>query len=248
MNLPIRWTSGQLKADAITARDIFREERVGEPLDLYNEFYHNFAGLFRETIALLPELASNPVDSELVANMVRGRDQQKTFRYLAAPPISEDDLKAVADTTLAPNVLSTDSDKAQRVRDTILSILDPFRFPWMAAPARKPTKEEVERAVIASAALAAAREVETHRRNTSKSAQEGAVKELLRNMGLTEVVARDIPILTAAPEPDHFCGESRLAGTRADVVARLSDGRVLAIECKVSNSSVNSYKRLVHDT
>ena len=55
-------------------------------------------------------------------------------------------------------------------------------------------------------------------------------------------------MLTAAPKPGQFCGETRLAGTRADVVARLYDGRVMAIECKVSNSSVNSYKRLVHDT
>jgi hypothetical protein len=59
--------------------------------------------------------------------------------------------------------------------------------------------------------------------------------------------AKDIPILSAAPPPGQFCGEARLAGTRADVVARLKDGRVMAIECKVSNSAVNSYKRLVHD-
>lgn len=37
-------------------------------------------------------------------------------------------------------------------------------------------------------------------------------------------------------------------GSNAIVVARLKDGRVMAIECKVSNSTVNSYKRLVHDT
>jgi Holliday junction resolvase len=43
-------------------------------------------------------------------------------------------------------------------------------------------------------------------------------------------------------------GETPLAGAKADVVATLRDGRVLAIECKVSNSAVNSYKRVVHDT
>jgi hypothetical protein len=62
------------------------------------------------------------------------------------------------------------------------------------------------------------------------------------------VKTREIPMLTAAPSPGEFCGETRLAGTRADVVARLRDGRVMAIECKVSNSAVNSYKRLIHDT
>lgn len=65
---------------------------------------------------------------------------------------------------------------------------------------------------------------------------------------MKEVKAKEIPILTAAPAPGHFCGETRLAGTRADVVVHLKDGRVMPIECKVSNSTVNSYKRLVHDT
>lgn len=248
MNLPIRWTAQQLIDDAATARNLFREERVGEPLDLYNQFFQTFADVFQSTIAKLPDLAQDPVDAELVADLVRGRNQQKAFRYLAAPPISADDLKAVADTSIAPKTLAGDPEKARRVRDTILSILDPHRFPWAVPPAREPTEEETERAVIASAALAAAREVETHRRNTSKAAQEGAVKDLLRGIGMAEVPPRDIPILTAAPDPGHFCGESRLAHTRADVVARLQDGRVLAIECKVSNSSVNSYKRVVHDT
>jgi hypothetical protein len=55
-------------------------------------------------------------------------------------------------------------------------------------------------------------------------------------------------MLTAAPAPGYFCGETRLAGTKADVVARLIDGRLMPIECKVSNSAVNSYKRLIHET
>ena len=34
---------------------------------------------------------------------------------------------------------------------------------------------------------------------------------------------------------------------RADVVLGLYDGRFMALECKVSNSGVNSYKRLNHE-
>jgi hypothetical protein len=71
---------------------------------------------------------------------------------------------------------------------------------------------------------------------------------LLLSSGFKQVAVREIPMLTAAPNPGEFCGETRLAGTRADVVVRLRDARVLAIECKVSNSAVNSYKRVVHDT
>ena len=40
---------------------------------------------------------------------------------------------------------------------------------------------------------------------------------------------------------------SKLGRTKADIVARLADQRLLAIECKVSNSAVNSYKRVNHE-
>jgi hypothetical protein len=245
--LPIRWTPAELQADVETAKSIFRHERVGEPLDLYKQFFTTFSAIFADTIDKLPDVAANPVDSKLLAALVKGKNQKKAFRYLTAPPISEDDLKAVADTSIGPVVFKKDADAAKRVRDTVLSILDPYRFPWVAQ-GRSPTAIERESAIVASAALAAAREVETKRRNTSKDVQEKAVKDLLASIGMKEVAARNIPILTDAPAPGEFCGESALAGKRADVVARLRDGRVLAIECKVSNSSVNSYKRVVHDT
>lgn len=192
-------------------------------------------------------MAADPVDAKLVASFVKDKNRKKAFRYLTAPPISQDNLEALADTTIGPRVLSKDADAAKRVRDNILSIIDPYRFPWVVE-GRDPSAEETERAIMASSALAAAREVETRRRNTSKQVQEAAVKEVLESVGMIEVSAREIPMLTAAPAPGEYCGESRIAGSRADVVARLMDGRVMAIECKVSNSSVNSYKRVVHDT
>jgi len=38
-----------------------------------------------------------------------------------------------------------------------------------------------------------------------------------------------------------------LRNSEADIAARLQDGRLLAIEGKVSNSSLNSIKRLIHE-
>ena len=188
------------------------------------------------------------MDATLLAKFVTGKDRKKVFRYITAPPISEDDLKAVADVvTVGPLAFKKDHDAAKRVRDTVLSILDPHRFRWIAEK-RKPTATELDSAIMASAAMAAAREVESKRRNTSKDVQEKSVKNVLKQHGLTEVPPRDIPMLTAAPLPGEFCGESRIAGTRADVVVRMKDQRVMAIECKVSNSAVNSYKRVIHDT
>jgi len=245
--LPRRWTEAELESDAAAAKSAFRRERLLEPLDLYNQFFATFADIFRNLIDKLPSITSEPIDPGLVADLVDGRDAQKAFRYLTAPPISEDDLETVAEAALTPSRLRVDVESARRVRDTVLAIIDPHRFPWVRED-RQPSNNERERAITASAALAASSDMGTKRRNTSKEAQEQAVKNLLSGLGMKEVRAKEIPILTAAPPPLHFCGETRLAGTRADVVARLKDGRVMAIECKVSNSTVNSYKRLVHDT
>lgn len=45
-----------------------------------------------------------------------------------------------------------------------------------------------------------------------------------------------------------FTREVNLAGSKCDVPVRLHDGRLLALECKVSNSALNSVKRLIRET
>jgi hypothetical protein len=110
---------------------------------------------------------------------------------------------------------------------------------------------------MASAALMAARRVETQRRSTGKAQQETLVKQTLTDLGLKEVARRPIPNITMAPAVGEFCSESVLGlpkaaeksdkGRKADVVLRLWDTRLMPIECKVSNSSINSIKRLNND-
>lgn len=41
-----------------------------------------------------------------------------------------------------------------------------------------------------------------------------------------------------------FSRERKVAGAKCDVPVRLHDGRLLAIECKISNGPKNSWKRL----
>ena len=63
-----------------------------------------------------------------------------------------------------------------------------------------------------------------------------------------ESPARSIPNVFAAPPLGHFTGECKVGETRkADVVVRLWDERVMPIECEVSNSELNSIKRLTND-
>jgi hypothetical protein len=50
-----------------------------------------------------------------------------------------------------------------------------------------------------------------------------------------------------APAPGSFCREAQVAGRKADIVVVLYDKRLLLIECKVSNSALNSVKRVNND-
>ena len=225
---------------------MFRKQRLDEPLALYSEFFNDFVPIFGRIIGQLPVLEKDSVDPETMPNLVRNADYLTAFRYLAAPPVSEDDLKTLAETTLSASALRSNRAEARRVRDIVLHIIDPHRFPWIKEE-RDPTPDERDRAVLASAALVAARKVETSRRSDAKKKQEETAKAALRNIGFEEVAPRDIPTLDSAPGPGKFCGESKLGDTRADLVIRLHDRRAMALECKVSNSAVNSFKRLNHE-
>lgn len=107
-----------MDSDAATAKSAFRRERLLEPLDLYNQFFATFAEIFRKIIHKLPDIAAEPVDAVLIADLTNGRDAQKAFRYLTAPPISADDLETLADAVLTPSRLRTDAGSAKRIRAT----------------------------------------------------------------------------------------------------------------------------------
>ena len=243
---PRRWTLAELERDAEEATSLFREERLKESLNQYSEFFERFSTVFRDLVDRLPDLGRAEDSAETLVEIL-GEDEARTaLRYLAAPPVSEDDLRTLAKTKLSATALRNTPENARRVADLVLRLVDPHRFPWIAE-SRPPTSDEVERAVVASAALVAAQKVSTARRSASKL-QEDAVKEVLRSCGFIEDGSRpDIETLVNAPEPNHFRGESKLGRTKADIVARLPDQRLLAIECKVSNSAVNSYKRVNHE-
>ena len=129
--------------------------------------------------------------------------------------------------------------------DVVRMGLDRRRFPWIAE-GREPSETERHAAVLASAALIATSRTQANRRIVGKTTQEDAVKRTLA-VDLKEVPARTIHTVGDAPSSGEFCGESMLGERKADIVVRLWDDRILAIECKVSNSAVNSIKRLKND-
>ena len=244
MSEPRKWTSAELTRDAEEAKALFRQQRLNEPRGLYTQFFDAFAPIFDRMIDQMA--GSEPLDPAQIVQFIGDEDIRTAFRYLAAPPVSDDDLKTLADAKLSARALRRDPEVAARVREIMLQVIDPHRFPWVGER-RDPTEKERTEAVVASAVLVAARKVETARRSDAKNQQEESVKATLRDIDFAEVSPRDMPLLDAAPAPGEFCGESKLGDTRADLVIRLYDRRAMPVECKASNSAVNSFKRINHE-
>ncbi len=241
---PPVWSEEQLEEDRRVAVQQFRAERMSESLDLY---LRNFERQRAAVERLLDETADlSTLEADASAILADGELMQAA-RYLAGPPVSEDDLQVLADMRLAPSRLSADREGARRVAETILRGLDSERFPWVADE-REPSDDEWRAAVVATTALIASQRVRTHRMTDAPRRQEALVKSRLSDADFVESPARPIPNLSAAPDMGRFTGECVVGASRkADVVVRLWDGRVMPIECKVSNSELNSIKRLTND-
>jgi XamI restriction endonuclease len=241
---PPIWPEEQLEIDRRKAIAIFRNERMEEPLEDYLEAFDEYQGHIEElleTTVDLSQLESSALDVLTDPHLL------EAFRYLAAPPISEDDLKVLAEaSSLAKGPLKSRPEDVRHLIEIVRLVLDRRRFSWVLEN-REPTEAERGAAVMASAALMAASRVQTNRRTLGKKQQESLVKQVLKDLGLTEVAAREIPTISHAPSPGEFCGESILGTRKGDIIVTLWDRRVMPIECKVSNSSLNSVKRLNND-
>ena len=241
---PPIWTQEKLEFDRAKASAAFTKERLEEPLEDYLEAFDQYQGYVEELLETTVDLT----DLDTPALDVLGDPRLlEAFRYLAAPPISVDDYKVLADAkSLSKQHLNRSPADVQRLIGVVRQVLDRRRFAWVVEN-REPTEAERNAAVLASAALMAASRTQTSRRTKGKEQQESAVKVALRELGFTEVPSRTIPNISLAPAAGEFCGESVLGTRKGDIIVRLWDQRVMPIECKVSNSSTNSVKRLNND-
>ncbi|MBN9509170.1 MAG: XamI family restriction endonuclease [Alphaproteobacteria bacterium] len=241
---PPVWTPEQLEIDRLKASAAFTKERLEEPLEDYLEAFDQYQGYVEELLETTIDLTD--LDTPAL-DVLSDPHLLEVFRYLAAPPISADDYKVLADAkSLSKGHLQRSPADVQRLVAVVRQVLDRRRFAWVVE-GREPTEAERNAAVMASAALIAASRTQTGRRTKGKEQQEAAVKVALKELGFTEVASRTIPNISHAPEPGEFCGESVLGTRKGDIIVRLWDHRVMPIECKVSNSSTNSVKRLNND-
>lgn len=240
---PPEWSETQLEENRLTAIELFRRRRMEEPLEQYIATFDEYQGTVEELLEATVDLSD--LDTQIVEILTDPKGLE-AFRYLAGPPISDDDLKVVAEAVLSKQRILQDPAMVARIRQVVLSGIDRRRFPWVVER-REPTEAERQAAVIASAALIASRRLETRRRSYGKREQEAAVHAALLAMGFKRVAPRKVSVLADAPSAGEFCAESELGGRKADVLIGLWDRRLMPLECKVSNSSTNSVKRLNND-
>jgi XamI restriction endonuclease len=235
---PPLWTLEQLTQGVARGIEIFRDERLNEAREDYSSHFNEAQSAVEDLLELSTDLATL---TQTGGSAVADAGYLEALRYLAAPPVSFDDLETLS------GVAGRDFENQWPiVVGTILALVDTHRFPWVV-DGREPTEAERRAAVVSTAAQIAARRILTARANESKNAQEELVKAALRAAGFDEVRPRVISTLRTAPRPGEFCGESMLGSRKADLVVSLWDDRVLAIECKVSNSKINSVKRVKND-
>lgn len=238
VNPPV-WNDATLEADRRQAITNFIGERMTEGGARYQQVFAENTALVERLFAATNDLLNFASGAALAAtpNLVRAA------RFLSGPPVSEDDLNTLTEASIATR-RRLDADLARKAAAVIEVAIDAERFPWLfGAQRRTPMPSERDTAIRWTAGLMAAQEVQTGRRGASAKRQERAVEQLLIKLGLTKVTRRPINALNDL-EPGEFCRESLVVRAKCDVPVRLRDGRLLLLECKVSNSATNSVKRL----
>lgn len=244
-SMPPRWGADKLNFDSQTAAAQFRAERLAVS-DAWGTHYAHARQKFEQLFATLSDLQPAAITDESLARAYE-LGLGEALRYTAGPPISDDDLQVIADVeSIAAGILKRQPESLRKVFQVIERVIDPHRFPWLKS-GLPPDPVQRETAIVASSALLAAQRIATERRHTGKDTQETMVKDYLQELGFKQVPARAINTIVRGPQAMEFCSECQLGDRKADVVVRLHDTRLMAIECKVSNSSTNSVKRLNND-
>ncbi len=187
--------------------------------------------------------ASNDLGDLSAATFTGDASLVAAARFVTAPPVSADDLKTLVGGTVS--VKTPDVLRAERVAEIIRSAWDPLRFPWLN-PRRAATEIERDTAIKWTASIWAIESMRTYKRVTSAREQELKVAQALESSGFQSLAPRRIDALEDL-DRGSFTRECRIGDHKSDVPVRLRDGRLLSIECKVSNSAVNSKKRLNND-
>jgi XamI restriction endonuclease len=144
---PVRWTREQLAADADRSAALFRLQRLAVTTT-WTTHFHQATDKFERLLAQLQPATPALLSAQDLAELFND-GLGEALRYLAGPPISDDDLQVIAQVdSLSPGKLSNDGEALARIRDVIVQVLDPHRFPWVLAEAVRPGAGRTRRAAV----------------------------------------------------------------------------------------------------
>lgn len=167
-------------------------------------------------------------------------DAWQACRYVCGPPISQEDLWTLVAGSKFKRV---PPQLADATADAIRVVVDPVRFGWVEE-GRAPSRQEREAAILGTTLLWTAQQLGTERRGEASTRQEAATGAVLREAGLTFDDSRSHIQFLDDMARGTYSRERRVSGAKCDVPVRLADGRLLALECKVSNGPKNGWKRV----
>lgn len=243
--LPTVCSTLRVFRDTEVARAEFRARRLEDPLRDYNVQFPTARAAADAVVDALSQLLTVPADKALLSSLVGGKATYSALRSVAASPISSDDLDTLLRTKVNKTAVKNNQHLADSMSRLLTSCLDPKRFPWVASN-RAASATELEAAKLATAVLTAVSAVQAGRRGQESKDLEGRVAAILLAANYTQAPKPHGGITHSSqfPKPGEFMKTCKLGGHNADLVIRLFDERLFAIECKASNSEVNGYKRL----
>ena len=169
IDAPPVWTREQLLVGIEDAKRAFRIIRLTES-DTYSDAY---VRKLRATTRMLRAISASTEANagQVIQGLWNDPEAFEALRYVTTPPISEDDLKTLADTKLSRRALR-DRAAATRVYALLKETLDLRRFPCHHN--RPMNRRQTERALASTTALLTAQYIQTRRRNDAKLRQEKA--------------------------------------------------------------------------
>jgi len=252
---PQAWTETELERDAEAARKLFVSDRLAS-LEREQAAYE--AGIAAHGQAVHELLARTRDLTKIEARSLEERAVLDIARYIVVPPISLDDLDTLTGAPFGGWVgQTTDRGKrptarAFRAAGTIIAErLDRERASWLKGK-HTPTAAERDAFARSTASIRTIGAIQTTRRMESAARQEAAARaaaQKARYTAVTPPATLSDPI-EQMPPGSYANASRRLADTNMDIPVRLKAEHgtgllFLALEAKVSNSTLNSRKRLL---
>lgn len=244
---PPIYSESELKQSAQLAIEDFRIQRTNDEIALATYYSRAFHKAFADV-----QYVFNATDN--LTRLAKGLQMLLTdgylgiLRYLCRPTVSDDDFTNLSGVATRARSSLGSNENVQRTAGFLNRNLNEDLFPWLVS-GQAVSEPDLLAAKRAVAALIAEQQTKTAMRGKASKAQEKEVRTIIQERcGYKVIPSRSFNIIREAPNPGElFDRETTVAGTKADVVLGLRDGRFMALECKVSNTEVNSFKRLNHE-